>query len=265
MIRGKTFSANESEIEFFDIAIETTGSGNRPNCFCRNELIDRVTLVSTNLSITPTNLTQLLALPPEQLEKVDVARMNLLCAEGLRGSENLDVQQHLDTLDSWTGHVEDETIRNHHRFLEHPEEYNNSEAYYRMAMLATVLQEDFQTHYDPERAMPQLLRKREPNDVFFGDSKDVFIHGLLGGERHGACSSLPVLYVTVAQRLGYPVDLASAEEHLYLRYEEGTETSAKPTRSVIGTPGTVSARWKIGRLMPRRCSALQFCRGLQPS
>jgi hypothetical protein len=167
-------------------------------------------------------LAELLALPSEQLEKVDIARMNLLCAEGLRGSENLDVQQNLDTLESWKQHVEDETTRNYHRFLEHPEAYQNSQSYYRMAMLAMVLQEDFNTHYDPERAMPQILGKREPNDVFFADSKDVFIHGLLGGERHGTCSSLPVIYAAVAQRLGYPVNLASAEEHLYLRYEEGT-------------------------------------------
>ena len=113
-------------------------------------------------------------------------------------------------------------MRNYHRFLDHPEDYNNSEAYYRMIMLATVLQEDFKAHYDPERAIPQLLGMREPNDVFYADSKDVFIHGLLGSERQGTCSSLPVLYAAVAQRLGYPVDLASAEEHLYLRYEEGT-------------------------------------------
>jgi len=176
----------------------------------------------TNVSVTPTNLTQLLALTPAQLEKCDVARMNLLCAEGLRGSEDLDIQQCLDTLGQWTRHVEDETMRNYHRFLNHPEDYNNSVAYYRMMMLATVLQEDFNAHYDPERAIPQLLGQRESNNVFFADSKDVFIHGLLGGERHGTCSSLPVLYVAVAQRLGYPVDLASAEEHLYLRYEEGT-------------------------------------------
>ena len=176
----------------------------------------------TNLSTMPTNLAQLLALSPEQLEKCDVARMNLLCAEGLRGSENLDVQQCLDTLGQWTQHVEDETIRNYHRFLDHPEDYNNSRSYYRMTMLAMVLQQDFNTHYDPDRAMPQIRGEHEQNDVFFSDSKDVFIHGLLGGERHGTCSSLPVLYAVVAQRLGYPVNLASAEEHLYLRYEDGT-------------------------------------------
>jgi hypothetical protein len=179
-------------------------------------------VVSTNISITPTNLAQLLALPPEQLDKVDIARMNLLCAEGLRGSEDLDVQQNLDTLDKWTQHVKEETFRNYHRFLDHPEDYNNSEAYYRMIMLATILQEDFNAHYDPERSIPQLLGKREPDDVFYADSKDIFIHGLLGSERHGTCSSLPVLYAAVAQRLGYPVDLASTAEHLYVRYEEGT-------------------------------------------
>ncbi len=31
-----------------------------------------------------------------------------------------------------------------------------------------------------------------------------------------------MLYAAVARRLGYPVNLASTEEHLYLRYEEGT-------------------------------------------
>ena len=174
------------------------------------------------ISMTPTNLAQLLALPPEQLEKVDIARMNLLCAEGLTGAETLDVQQNLDTLESWARHVEEETTRNYHRFLDRPEDYNNSEAYYRMIILATVLQEDFGVHYDPERAMPQLLGKRESNDVFFGDASDIFISGILGDQRHGTCSSLPVLYVAVAQRLGYPVDLASTEEHLYMRYEEGT-------------------------------------------
>jgi hypothetical protein len=172
--------------------------------FAETNAVNSAALVSTNISITPTNLAQLLALPPEQIEKVDIARMNLLCAEGLRGSEDLDVQQNLDTLDSWAQHVQSETMRNYHRFLDHPEDYNNSEAYYRMMMLATVLQEDFNAHYDPERAIPQLLGRREPNDVFFGDSKDVFIHGLIGGERHGTCSSLPVLYAAVAQRLGYP-------------------------------------------------------------
>src|SRR5580698_5876335 len=53
----------------------------------------------------PQNLAELLDLKPEQIERVDIARIDLLCAEGLRGSENLNVQSSLDRLDAWALHV----------------------------------------------------------------------------------------------------------------------------------------------------------------
>jgi hypothetical protein len=56
----------------------------------------------------PHNLAELLALKPEQLDRVDIALINLVCAEGLRGSENLDVQSCLDTLDAWAFRVKQE-------------------------------------------------------------------------------------------------------------------------------------------------------------
>lgn len=168
----------------------------------------------------PDTLVELLALAPEQIDQCDVERMNLICAEGLRGAEDLNLNRCLAILDSWTRHVESETKRNYHRFQENPKEYDNSEAYYRMIMLATVLQQDFGAHYSPDRAAPQLRGEWEPNDKFYGNSKDVFIHGLLGTNNVGTCSSLPVLFVVVAQRLGYPVELAAAKGHLYVRYEE---------------------------------------------
>ena len=51
----------------------------------------------------PQTFAELLAVPPADLESVDIARINLLCAEGLRGSEQLDVQQCLETLEAWAG------------------------------------------------------------------------------------------------------------------------------------------------------------------
>ena len=50
-------------------------------------------VVSTTFSNSPKNLKQLLSLSPSELVKCDIALMNLLCAERLRGSEDLDVQQ----------------------------------------------------------------------------------------------------------------------------------------------------------------------------
>lgn len=173
--------------------------------------------------VQPQTLAELLALPPGQLEHVDLAVLNLLCATGLRGAEHLNVQQDLDTLDAFSKHVAAETLRNFHRFARNPDEYGGSLASYRMMMLTTVLQQDFQAHYSPNRTGPQLRGESEPNDAFFADSREVLLHGLLGGDRAGTCSSLPVLYVAVAQRLGYPVTLAAAKGHLYVRYEDGDE------------------------------------------
>jgi hypothetical protein len=188
-----------------------------------------VPLVSTNISITPTNLAQLLALPPEQLEKVDIARIDLLLAEGLPSSTNLDVEQCLKTLDEWAGEVKMETERNYHRFVEHPEKFQNSLGRYRMAVMAAVLCQDLRVHYDPQREK-ELFENKFFNDAqpygkaeqhFFSDASDFFLQGLLSDKRYGTCASMPYLYVAVGRRLGYPVSIAGAYTHSYVYYDEG--------------------------------------------
>jgi hypothetical protein len=175
----------------------------------------------------PKSLAELLALPPDQLGKVDIALINLLCAEGLRGSENIDVDYITRTLDGWAAHVEGETKRNHRLFDEHPEKFKNSLAYFRMAMLATVLVQDLRIRYNPEREKQlengHTLRSDKDEKEFFADSKDVFIHGLLDDKHYGTCASLPILYVAIGRRLGYPVTLATTATHFYVRYEEGNK------------------------------------------
>lgn len=169
----------------------------------------------------PDSLADLLALPPEELAKVDLGLMGLLTAEGLRGSENLNVAECMRILDTWTNLVDREIQRNYHRFREHPEEYNHSEGEFRMGMLITILQQDFRTRYSPERAAPLKRGEWEPDDTFYGDSKETFIHGLLTENRSGTCSSMPVLYAAIARRLGWPVTLAATKAHWFMRYEEG--------------------------------------------
>ena len=179
----------------------------------------------TNASRQPITLAELLAMTPEQVENLDVALINLLCATGLRGSEGLDVQGCLDRLDAWAAHVDSETKRNFHHFTEQPGEYHKSLAYYRMGMLGTILAQDLQIQYDPEHEKQQRDGLLASGSVaqwnkFFGNSKDVFIHGLLYGKHYGTCSSMPFLYVAIGRRLGYPVNLAARKHHLYARYEE---------------------------------------------
>ena len=173
----------------------------------------------------PTTFAELLALPPAQLEKVDIAVLNLLCAEGLHGSDDIDLKLLLGRLEALAEHVAQETKRNQHLFDEHPAKFKNSVPYFRMAMLATVLVQDLRIQYNPEREKQlengHKLKSPEDEDKFFSDSKDVFLHGLLDGKHYGTCASMPFLYVAVARRLGYPVTLATTASHFYVRYEEG--------------------------------------------
>ena len=88
-------------------------------------------------------------------------------------------------------------------------------------MLITVLQQDLHVRYNPARIEP--LDKPSPPDVFFADSRDGLLHGLLGPRRLGTCASMPVLYVAVGRRLGYPLKLVASKGHLFLRWEDSKE------------------------------------------
>jgi hypothetical protein len=152
-------------------------------------------------------------MPPEQLAQVDIAEMNLLCATGLPGAEKLDIDRCLARLDEWAAGVRRETERYLHKFRENPGDYNNSEGYFRMLMLITVLQQDFGVHYNVERI----------RNVDFTKSKDLFIHGMINDANGGTCVSMPVIYTAVARRLGYPVRLVLAKAHVFCRWDAPSE------------------------------------------
>lgn len=171
--------------------------------------------------VAPVSLSQLLELPVGRLASIDLALMNLLCAQELPGASELNVSNLLATLDQWAFRVQRETQRHFYRFRNNPHEYGSSEAYFRMLMMAVVLHEDCSIRYNPDRVSTPATMN--PNDRFFADSQDIFLHGLLGPRRLGTCSSMPVLYAAVGRRLGYPVKLVTTKAHLFIRWEDDKE------------------------------------------
>ncbi len=160
--------------------------------------------------LRPTSLDDLLSLTPNELARVDLALMNLLCAEGLPGSEGMSIPLILQTLDQWAERVRLETLAYEPRFRSNPAENFNSEADFRMLTLVTVLERDLGVRYNPQRV-------RDPD---FGSSKDLFLHGLVNSDNGGTCASMPVLNAVIARRLGYPVRLVQAKEHLFSRWDD---------------------------------------------
>jgi len=147
--------------------------------------------------------------------------MNLLCAQGLPGAEGFDLEVSLAELDKMAARVRSETERQLYRFQKHPAEFEYSEAFFRMLMLAVVLAEDFGVRYAPARI--GTAADARAGDGFFADAQDVFLLGLTGPRRQGTCSSLPVLQVAVGRRLGYPLKLVTTKGHLFVRWEGAGE------------------------------------------
>jgi hypothetical protein len=174
-----------------------------------------VTIEGGSLEDNPVeSFTQVLSLDVKRLGAIGVARLNLLCAQGLGGAEDLDIAKELAVLDTWTAAVRSETQRGIYKYHADPAAFNHSEGYFRMLMLITVLQQDFGVSYHPQRI----------NEPDFTDSRDIFLHGLTNASAStphagGTCVSMPVVYVAVARSLGYPVYLVTTKEHVFARWD----------------------------------------------
>ena len=173
----------------------------------------------TDAFVVPTSFGGLLALNSQDLGKVDIASMNLWCAQGLPGSENLNPALSLRTLDDWARRVRDNTERHLYRLSDprYADHYHRSQAYFRCELMLQTLQEDCRVHYNSKLVDPRTgLSTEWP----FVDSRDFFLHGIVGPDRAGSCSSMPVLYVAIGRRLGYPMKLVRTADHLFCRWDD---------------------------------------------
>lgn len=161
------------------------------------------------------SLESLVACSPEELNRYDIAAVNLACADGLPGSESLNIAACLATLDQWASRVRRYTRDAWNDYQRDPEQYNRQRGFFRFLCLVTVLKH------------PNGLGVGYAEDAIgkftFTDSRDDLLHGVLT-HRRGTCASLPVLYVSIGRRLGYPMYLATAKNHVLCQWvnEDGS-------------------------------------------
>ncbi|MGH7136508.1 MAG: hypothetical protein ACREHD_12265 [Pirellulales bacterium] len=178
-----------------------------------------IELSTLDLSRLPQFVEGLKQMGDEELAKLDIAALNLMCAGGLPGAEGLDFGRYFDWLDDAAREADLTSRRHWYRFNASPQTYNQSPGYFCCYFLLQVLQEMFGVRYNPARVRDG--RFHEPNrcDPDFGDSRDLFIHGIIDGPG-GTCASMPVVYVAVGRRLGYPLKLVESRGHLFVRWED---------------------------------------------
>lgn len=169
----------------------------------------------------PSSYAQLMAMPDAELAKVDIAVMNLLCAEGLPGAENLGMNQCLTVLDQWAEVVRKNESKYLTQFRRNPAHYDNSLAKFKAVNLGLTLKQDLGCDYNKELVTSGVMADIR-STRFFRDSSDIFLHGFTE-KRKGSCASLPVLMVAVGRRCGYPLYLAASKGHLFCRWDDGSE------------------------------------------
>jgi tetratricopeptide (TPR) repeat protein len=177
---------------------------------------------SSGKYIVPDNLDALTSLSNEEIQKIDIAVLNLLCAEGLPGSENIDIEYCLRTLDEWAKHILEMESKYKIAFYQNLEKYENSYALFQGVYLKLALDLDYKCGYNME-----LVRSGAMSDWtslrMFANSKDLFIHGFVDRDapRTGTCGSLPVLMTAVGRRCGYPLFFVVNKGHAFCRWDDG--------------------------------------------
>ena len=145
----------------------------------------------------------------EEASRFDLAEVDLTLATGLPGAERLDIRACLDWIDRAAAWVRYDTEGTFEQFRRNPGEFDNSEGTFRVVSMVSVLQRGLGVRYNSERT----------GDLEqWTDSRDEFIHGMIGGPG-GTCASLPVLYVAVGRRLGYPMRLVTTFRHQFALWD----------------------------------------------
>jgi hypothetical protein len=155
----------------------------------------------------PRSLRELLAFPADGLAALDIALVNLLCAEGLPGAESVDIPACLATLDRWTDSVRRYTRDCAPDYQRDPARFGHHKGFSKLVSMGVLLKRGIRIAYQP----------RAIGNFNFSDSRDDLLHGLLT-RKLGTCASLPVLCVAIGRRLGYPMHLAIAKGHVLCQW-----------------------------------------------
>ena len=194
----------------------------------------------TKRAVRPRDLSELLALPEADLARCDIARMNLLCAEGLPGAEGLDIDRCLATLDQWTDSIRRYTADALPKFRRDPLGYGGDihEGVFRFVAIVTLLKHP--------RGLGVAYQPTAKGNFIFLDSRDDLIHGLLT-RRLGTCASLPALFVAIGRRLGYPMHMALAKRHFLCQWvdHDGSRRNLEGSGSVGGDSPPDEFYWHV--------------------
>lgn len=158
-------------------------------CFAATAIAAEAVAVQQQNAASLTRIRQLLELPEN---KIDIGVATLLFAKDVY--PDLDIQAYSRQIDELAARAK--------RFIGNKQDPNQ-----RIRALSVFFfkVEGYSYDFSPGAS------KRDENH---------YLNSILDSKR-GNCSTMPMLYLVIAQRLGYPIYPVAAPDHLFLRYVEG--------------------------------------------
>jgi hypothetical protein len=157
----------------------------------------------------------LLGLASDALDSVDPLVMNLVVAKKIPCFADLNVGRYVRLADRWAGDIRERLPGAEARFWQSPADWKNDVRFFRLGIVCWYADEVLGITYPDELA--------DAEERLYVDPMNVFLNGLMD-RRCGSCASMPVLHVALGWRLGWPVSLACAGNHLFCRYDDGEVT-----------------------------------------
>ncbi|MCL2648669.1 MAG: transglutaminase-like domain-containing protein [Phycisphaerales bacterium] len=170
--------------------------------------------IKSPMCLKPTaSIWDYLALPDQELERMDVVALNLAVLRGLEQYKDLDVERYIKTVDEWTNEFARRLPASEAFFWETgPALWKNDIRFYRMGMLQVFLGQVIGIRYIEE--------KRHVHCVQYTNAGDLFLNGVIDTKR-GTCGNLATIHVAMARRMGWPVSLACIRHHFLSRFDDG--------------------------------------------
>jgi hypothetical protein len=134
-------------------------------------------------------LLELVAMPDEQLRRVDPLVMNLVVAKGIPNLADLDIGRYQQLRDQWANDAKRALRAGESQFHAAPHRWKNDLHFFRLTGLAWFMGTQLGIGYREGQ--------RERQAVFYTDPTDLFLNGVMDSRR-GTCGNMAALYVALA-------------------------------------------------------------------
>jgi hypothetical protein len=156
---------------------------------------------------------QLVGLTDEQLAEFDPLAVNLIVAKGVPRIADLDIRLYQEQVNAWTWDFANRYLPAWATVYEdQPESYGHNSRLFEVGMIQQFFTQEVRIRYREDGCDGIRIRLLNPSDMF--------VNGLLD-TLQGTCANMPVLYLALAWRMGWPVSLACNRAHYLVRYDDG--------------------------------------------